>query len=76
MTQPLRLNQNRFVSMGMLMGAECKPITDDAIYRDGDGTEHVVEWPTQQLLNTPAAGRTVSAADQSATTGAGDSEGM
>jgi 4a-hydroxytetrahydrobiopterin dehydratase len=25
-----------------------KLITDDAIYRDGEGTEHVVEWVTQQ----------------------------
>lgn len=25
-----------------------KLITDDAVYRDGEGTEHVVEWVTQQ----------------------------
>ena len=25
-----------------------KLITDDAIYRDGEGTEHVIEWVTQQ----------------------------
>lgn len=23
-------------------------VTDDAIYRDDEGTEHVIEWPTQQ----------------------------
>ena len=23
-------------------------VTDDAVYREDDGTEHVVEWPTQQ----------------------------
>jgi 4a-hydroxytetrahydrobiopterin dehydratase len=27
---------------------DLKLITDDAIYRDGEGTEHVVEWVTQQ----------------------------
>ncbi|NNC76129.1 MAG: 4a-hydroxytetrahydrobiopterin dehydratase [Acidimicrobiia bacterium] len=27
---------------------DLKLITDDAIYRDDDGTEHVVAWPTQQ----------------------------
>ena len=27
---------------------DLKLITDDAIYRDDDGTEHVVEWATQQ----------------------------
>ncbi len=27
---------------------DLKLITDDAIYREDDGTEHVVEWPTQQ----------------------------
>ncbi|WP_155375212.1 4a-hydroxytetrahydrobiopterin dehydratase [Catellatospora vulcania] len=25
-----------------------KLITDDAVYRDGEGTEHVIEWVTQQ----------------------------
>lgn len=27
---------------------DLKLVSDDAIYRDDDGTEHVVEWPTQQ----------------------------
>ena len=27
---------------------DLKLITDDAIYREADGTEHVVQWPTQQ----------------------------
>ena len=27
---------------------DLKLITDDAIYRDDDGTEYVIEWPTQQ----------------------------
>ena len=27
---------------------DLKLVTDDAIYRDDDGTEYVVEWPTQQ----------------------------
>ena len=27
---------------------DLKLLTDDAIYRDEDGTEHVVQWPTQQ----------------------------
>jgi 4a-hydroxytetrahydrobiopterin dehydratase len=27
---------------------DLKLITDDAIYRDGEGTEHIVEWVTQQ----------------------------
>jgi len=27
---------------------DLKLITDDAVYRDGEGTEHVVEWVTQQ----------------------------
>ena len=27
---------------------DLKLITDDAIYRDGEGTEHVIEWVTQQ----------------------------
>ncbi len=27
---------------------DLKLITDDAIYREDDGTEHVLEWPTQQ----------------------------
>ncbi len=27
---------------------DLKLITDDAIYREDDGTEHVVSWPTQQ----------------------------
>lgn len=27
---------------------DLKLVTADAIYREGDGTEHVVEWPTQQ----------------------------
>lgn len=27
---------------------DLKLITADAIYRDGEGTEHVVEWPTRQ----------------------------
>ena len=27
---------------------DLKLITDDALYRDGQGTEHVVEWVTQQ----------------------------
>jgi 4a-hydroxytetrahydrobiopterin dehydratase len=27
---------------------DVKLVTDDAIYRDGEGTEHVVEWVTQQ----------------------------
>lgn len=27
---------------------DLKLLTDDAIYRDDDGTEYVVEWPTQQ----------------------------
>ncbi|WP_377640994.1 VOC family protein [Oryzobacter terrae] len=33
------------------MGAgyvDLKLVTDDAIYRDDDGTEYVVQWPTQQ----------------------------
>ncbi|MFC7491870.1 MULTISPECIES: VOC family protein [unclassified Knoellia] len=33
------------------MGKGCvdlKLVTDDAIYRDDDGTEYVIEWPTQQ----------------------------
>jgi 4a-hydroxytetrahydrobiopterin dehydratase len=33
------------------MGAghvDLKLVTDDAIYRDDDGTEYVIEWPTQQ----------------------------
>ena len=35
------------VSMGTGY-VDLKLITNDAIYRDEDGTEHVVEWPTQQ----------------------------
>ena len=27
---------------------DLKLVTDDAIYREDDGTEHVVQWPTQQ----------------------------
>ena len=27
---------------------DLKLVTDDAIYRDDDGTEYVVQWPTQQ----------------------------
>lgn len=27
---------------------DLKLVTDDAIYRDGEGTEHVIEWVTQQ----------------------------
>lgn len=27
---------------------DLKLVTDDAIYREDDGTEHVIEWPTQQ----------------------------
>ncbi|GAA1363329.1 VOC family protein [Catellatospora chokoriensis] len=27
---------------------DLKLITDDAVYRDGEGTEHVIEWVTQQ----------------------------
>ena len=30
---------------------DLKLITDDAIYRDGEGTEHIVEWVTQQDLD-------------------------
>jgi 4a-hydroxytetrahydrobiopterin dehydratase len=30
---------------------DLKLITDDAIYRDGEGTEHVVEWVTQQDID-------------------------
>src|SRR5919198_33354 len=27
---------------------DLKLLSDDAVYRDGEGTEHVVEWVTQQ----------------------------
>ncbi|GAA2375209.1 hypothetical protein Cme02nite_04690 [Catellatospora methionotrophica] len=27
---------------------DLKLITDDAVYRDGEGTEHIIEWVTQQ----------------------------
>lgn len=30
---------------------DLKLLTDDAIYRDDDGTEYVVQWPTQQDLD-------------------------
>jgi 4a-hydroxytetrahydrobiopterin dehydratase len=30
---------------------DLKAISDDAVYRDGDGNEHVVEWVTQQDLD-------------------------
>ena len=30
---------------------DLKLITDDAIYRDGEGTEHAVEWVTQQDID-------------------------
>jgi 4a-hydroxytetrahydrobiopterin dehydratase len=30
---------------------DLKLISDDAVYRDGEGTEHVVEWVTQQDLD-------------------------
>ena len=30
---------------------DLKLITEDAIYRDGEGTEHVVEWVTQQDID-------------------------
>lgn len=36
---------------GVSIGAgyvDLKLLTDDAIYRDDDGTEYVVQWPTQQ----------------------------
>ena len=35
------------VSMGVGY-VDLKLVSDDAIYRDGEGTEHVVEWVTQQ----------------------------
>ncbi len=36
---------------GVAMGpghVDLKLVTDDAVYRDDDGTEYVVQWPTQQ----------------------------
>jgi 4a-hydroxytetrahydrobiopterin dehydratase len=30
---------------------DLKLITDDAVYRDGEGTEHVIEWVTQQDID-------------------------
>lgn len=38
------------VSMGSAF-VDLKLSTDDAIYRDDEGTEHVVEWPTQQDID-------------------------
>jgi len=36
-------------SVGLGQGyVDLKLVTDDAIYREDDGTEHVVQWPTQQ----------------------------
>jgi 4a-hydroxytetrahydrobiopterin dehydratase len=41
------LGHHPSVSMGEGY-VDLKLVTDDAIYRDDDGTEHVVQWPTQQ----------------------------
>ncbi|MCC9146856.1 MULTISPECIES: VOC family protein [unclassified Arthrobacter] len=45
------LGHHPSVSMGQSMGkgyVDLKLVSADAIYRDGEGTEHVVEWVTQQ----------------------------
>lgn len=44
------LGHHPIVSMGNGY-VDLKLISDDAIYRDGEGTEHVVEWVTQQDLD-------------------------
>src|SRR5690242_7944558 len=41
------LGHHPHVSMGRGY-VDLELVSDDAIYRDGDGTEHVVEWVTQQ----------------------------
>ena len=41
------VDHHPIVSMGAGY-VDLKLITDDAIYREDDGTEHVVAWPTQQ----------------------------
>ncbi|GAA2129273.1 4a-hydroxytetrahydrobiopterin dehydratase [Nocardioides bigeumensis] len=41
------LGHHPSVSMGEGY-VDLKLVTDDAIYRDDDGTEYVVQWPTQQ----------------------------
>ncbi len=41
--------QGHHPSVAMGTGhVDLKLVTDDAIYRDDDGVEHVVQWPTQQ----------------------------
>jgi 4a-hydroxytetrahydrobiopterin dehydratase len=42
-----QVSHHPIVSMGNGY-VDLKLITDDAIYREDDGTEHVVSWPTQQ----------------------------
>lgn len=41
------LGHHPSVSMGSGY-VDLKLVTDDAVYRDDDGTEYVVQWPTQQ----------------------------
>ena len=45
---------------------DLKLVSDDAVYRDGEGTEHVVEWVTQQDVDL-ARRITEIAADQRST---------
>jgi 4a-hydroxytetrahydrobiopterin dehydratase len=40
---------------------DLKMISDDAVYRDGEGTEHVVEWVTQQDVDLARRVSTIAA---------------
>ncbi|MDG4821370.1 4a-hydroxytetrahydrobiopterin dehydratase [Asanoa sp. WMMD1127] len=44
------LNHHPSVSIGKGY-VDLKLVSDDAIYRDGEGTEHVVQWVTQQDID-------------------------